>query len=107
MRCPTGRHEINVWCGFGADHERARAHVAPAMEALYATPFERFDRYVTPRPPRAGGRVPRGDLDSGCRSFNLIAANPDADEAVAGVAEVRRLLRGAVWPAPPDGRMVV
>ena len=37
-------------------------------------------------------------------SFNLIAANPDADEAVAGVAEVRRLLRGR-GRAPASGRV--
>ena len=63
-------------------------------------------RGSTPRPssassgtrPTAGPRTSppssRPTVDAGCRSFNLIAANPDVDEAVAGVAEVRRLLHG-------------
>src|SRR5262249_9437007 len=43
---PPTRHQMNVWCGFGANRANARAAVAPAMETLYATPFDRFDRYV-------------------------------------------------------------
>jgi alkanesulfonate monooxygenase SsuD/methylene tetrahydromethanopterin reductase-like flavin-dependent oxidoreductase (luciferase family) len=88
----TWHHELNVWCAFGPDRERARAHVAPAMEAFYATPFERFARYTPHGRPDDVAAFLAPYLDAGCRSFNLIAANPDADEAVAGVAEVRRLL---------------
>lgn len=88
------QHELNVWCAFGPDRESARAHVAPAMEGFYATPFERFERYSPHGRPEDVVAFLAPYVDAGCTSFNLIAANPDADEAVAGVAEVRRLLRG-------------
>jgi alkanesulfonate monooxygenase SsuD/methylene tetrahydromethanopterin reductase-like flavin-dependent oxidoreductase (luciferase family) len=99
----TWQHELNVWCAFGPDRERARAHVAPAMEGFYATPFERFARYAPHGRPEdvAGFLAPY--VEAGCRSLNLIAANPDAAEAVDGVAEVRRLLRGRV--VAPEARL--
>jgi alkanesulfonate monooxygenase SsuD/methylene tetrahydromethanopterin reductase-like flavin-dependent oxidoreductase (luciferase family) len=93
------QHELNVWCAFGPDRETARAHVAPAMEGFYATPFERFEKYSPHGRPEDVAAFLAPYVEAGCGSFNLIPANPDADEALAGVAEVRRLLH-ARFEAP-------
>jgi alkanesulfonate monooxygenase SsuD/methylene tetrahydromethanopterin reductase-like flavin-dependent oxidoreductase (luciferase family) len=92
---PT-RHQMNVWCGFGADADAARAAVAPTMEALYATPFDRFDRYVPRgRPIEVAERL--AELaEAGATAFNLIVPDPEplrAAEHAGLVAEhVRQLL---------------
>jgi hypothetical protein len=62
------------------------------MEAFYRLPFERFERYC-----------PYGTADdvaeflapyaaAGCAEFNFIAQSPDHDQAIAGVAAVKKLL---------------
>ncbi|MFP6656404.1 MAG: LLM class flavin-dependent oxidoreductase, partial [Myxococcota bacterium] len=38
-------HGLQVWVGLDADRSRARQHLAVAMEKMYQTPFERFERY--------------------------------------------------------------
>ena len=92
---PPARHAMQVWCGLADTREAARASLAPAMEAFYGLPFERFERYC-----------PYGTADdvaaflapyaaAGCTGFNLIPQAPELDQAVAGVASVRALLAGA------------
>ena len=92
---PPARHAMQVWCGFADTREAARASLAPAMEAFYGLPFERFERYC-----------PYGTADdvaaflapyaaAGCTGFNLIPQAPEQDQALAGVASVRALLSGA------------
>jgi alkanesulfonate monooxygenase SsuD/methylene tetrahydromethanopterin reductase-like flavin-dependent oxidoreductase (luciferase family) len=92
---PPARHVMQVWCGFADTREAARASLAPAMEAFYGLPFERFERYC-----------PYGTADdvaaflapyaaAGCTGFNLIPQAPELDQAMAGVASVRALLAGA------------
>ena len=45
-RDPRGfTHAINVWCGFGATREAARAPLAERMQRFYQMPFEPFERY--------------------------------------------------------------
>jgi alkanesulfonate monooxygenase SsuD/methylene tetrahydromethanopterin reductase-like flavin-dependent oxidoreductase (luciferase family) len=89
---PPHRHAMQVWCGLADSREAARACLAPAMEAYYQLPFERFERYC-----------PYGSADdvaaflepyaaAGCAEFNLIPQSPDPDQAIAGVAAVKRLL---------------
>jgi alkanesulfonate monooxygenase SsuD/methylene tetrahydromethanopterin reductase-like flavin-dependent oxidoreductase (luciferase family) len=89
---PPDRHAMQVWCGLADSKEAARACLAPAMEAFYQLPFERFERYC-----------PHGTADevaeflapyaaAGCTEFNLIAQSPDHDQAIAGTAAVKRLL---------------
>ena len=86
---------MQVWCGLADTREAARASLAPAMEAFYGLPFERFERYC-----------PYGTADdvaaflapyaaAGCTGFNLIPQAPELDQAVAGVASVGALLAGA------------
>jgi len=89
---PPDRHAMQVWCGLADSKEAARACLAPAMEAFYQLPFERFERYC-----------PHGTADevaeflapyaaAGCTEFNLIVQSPDHDQAIAGTAAVKRLL---------------
>jgi len=93
---PPARHAMQVWCGLADSRETARACLAPAMEAFYQLPFERFERYC-----------PYGTADdiaeflapyvaAGCTEFNLIPQSPDADQSIAGAAAVKRLLARAV-----------
>jgi alkanesulfonate monooxygenase SsuD/methylene tetrahydromethanopterin reductase-like flavin-dependent oxidoreductase (luciferase family) len=99
---PPGRHAMQVWCGFADTREAARAILAPAMQAFYQLPFERFERYCPSGTADdvAGFLAPY--VTAGCTEFNLIPLAPDVDQAVAGVAAVRALLRGTAparaWP---------
>ena len=86
---------MQVWCGLADSKEDARACLAPAMEAFYQIPFERFERYC-----------PYGTADdvaeflvpyaaAGCAEFNLVPQSPDHDQALVGAAAVKRLLARA------------
>lgn len=88
-------HGMQVWCGFGGSPEQARALLAPAMQAFYQLPFERFERYCPYGTPEdvAGFLAPY--VRAGCRSFNLIPCAADAAAAVEAVARVRALLGAA------------
>jgi alkanesulfonate monooxygenase SsuD/methylene tetrahydromethanopterin reductase-like flavin-dependent oxidoreductase (luciferase family) len=92
---PPARHAMQVWCGLAGSKAAARACLAPAMQAFYQIPFERFERYC-----------PYGTADdvaeflapyaaAGCAEFNLIPQSPDHDQAIAGAAAVRKLLAQA------------
>ncbi|MBJ7336759.1 LLM class flavin-dependent oxidoreductase [Mycolicibacterium sp.] len=43
---PPNRHAMTVWCGLGDTASQARSLVAPVMENLYKTPFDKFERYT-------------------------------------------------------------
>jgi alkanesulfonate monooxygenase SsuD/methylene tetrahydromethanopterin reductase-like flavin-dependent oxidoreductase (luciferase family) len=86
------QHGLHVWCGLAATHEQARKLVAGEMELLYRVPFERFERWVPYGEPDDVAAALAPYVDAGCRDINLIPVAPDADQAVEGVAEVRRLL---------------
>jgi alkanesulfonate monooxygenase SsuD/methylene tetrahydromethanopterin reductase-like flavin-dependent oxidoreductase (luciferase family) len=86
------RHGLQVWCGFGSSPGRARALLAPTMEAIYQTPFERFERYSPYGAPEDVAGFLAAYVQAGCGSFNLIPCATDADAAVDAVARVRALL---------------
>jgi alkanesulfonate monooxygenase SsuD/methylene tetrahydromethanopterin reductase-like flavin-dependent oxidoreductase (luciferase family) len=92
---PPGRHAMQVWCGLADSRAAARACLAPAMEAFYQLPFERFERYCPygTADDVAGFLAPYAA--AGCAEFNLIPQSPDPDEAVAQAAAVRKLLVAA------------
>ena len=90
-----GRHGMQVWCGIGADHVEGRAALAPAMEAFYQIPFERFEKYSPAGAPDEIATFLAPYVDAGCTSFNLIPQAPDAQTAIDGAAEVKRLLTNA------------
>jgi alkanesulfonate monooxygenase SsuD/methylene tetrahydromethanopterin reductase-like flavin-dependent oxidoreductase (luciferase family) len=99
---PPRRHGMQVWCGLAGSREQARGLLAPAMEGFYGLPFARFEKYCPYGSPADVAEFLAGYAAEGCAEFNLIPQAPDADEAVAAVAEVKRLLAGtmAAVPAP-------
>jgi alkanesulfonate monooxygenase SsuD/methylene tetrahydromethanopterin reductase-like flavin-dependent oxidoreductase (luciferase family) len=90
--CPPSRHAMQVWCGLADSRQAARACVAPAMEAFYQLPFERFERYCPYGTADDVAEFLTPYVDAGCTEFNLIPQSPDDDQAVAGVAAVKKLL---------------
>jgi alkanesulfonate monooxygenase SsuD/methylene tetrahydromethanopterin reductase-like flavin-dependent oxidoreductase (luciferase family) len=92
---PPSRHAMQVWCGFAASRQAARACLAPAMEAFYQVPFERFERYCPYGTAEDVAEFLAGYVAAGCTEFNLIPQAPDHDHAIAGTAAVKRLLARA------------
>jgi alkanesulfonate monooxygenase SsuD/methylene tetrahydromethanopterin reductase-like flavin-dependent oxidoreductase (luciferase family) len=89
---PPGRHAMQVWCGLADTRQAARACLAPAMEAFYQLPFERFERYCPFGTPDDVAEFLAPYAEAGCREFNLIPQAPDPDGAICGTAAVKRLL---------------
>lgn len=90
---PPVRHQLNVWCGIGPDAATGRERVAGQMEALYATPFERFERYVPCGPPETIAERLHEYATAGCTAFNLIVPDDEPARAIEHVGEVAKLLR--------------
>jgi alkanesulfonate monooxygenase SsuD/methylene tetrahydromethanopterin reductase-like flavin-dependent oxidoreductase (luciferase family) len=101
---PPRRHAMQVWCGLADSRQAARACLAPAMEAFYQVPFERFERYCPYGTPEdiAGFLAPYAA--AGCAEFNLIPQVPGHDDAIAAVAMVKKLLTSEFSPARPQPR---
>ena len=95
-RAPLRHHGHVVWCGFGATTAAARQHLAAAMEGLYQVPYDRFARYAPAGTPDDVAEALAPYVEAGCSTLNLIPVAADDDEAVAGCARVRELLRGRV-----------
>jgi alkanesulfonate monooxygenase SsuD/methylene tetrahydromethanopterin reductase-like flavin-dependent oxidoreductase (luciferase family) len=89
---PPIRHGMQVWCGLSDSREDARARLAPAMEAFYRLPFERFERYCPYGTVDDVAAFLAPYVEAGCTEFNLVPPSPDDDAAVDAVAEVKRLL---------------
>lgn len=89
---PPDRHAMQVWCGLADSKEAARACLAPAMEAFYQLPFERFEPYCPHGTPDEVAEFLAPYAAAGCTEFNLIPQSPDHDQAIAGTAAVKRLL---------------
>jgi alkanesulfonate monooxygenase SsuD/methylene tetrahydromethanopterin reductase-like flavin-dependent oxidoreductase (luciferase family) len=89
---PPRRHAMQVWCGLADSRQAARACLAPAMEAFYQLPFERFERYCPYGTAEDIAEFLAPYAAAGCAEFNLIPQSPDPDQALAGVAAVKRLL---------------
>jgi alkanesulfonate monooxygenase SsuD/methylene tetrahydromethanopterin reductase-like flavin-dependent oxidoreductase (luciferase family) len=83
---------MQVWCGLADTKERARAHVAPAMEAFYQIPFERFEKYSPYGTPDDVAEFLAPYVEAGCTAFNLIPQADDRDASLAGAAAVKKLL---------------
>jgi len=96
-RNPTGfEHALNVWCGFGDTRDAARAPLASGMQRFYQMPFEPFERYSPYGTPEDVAEFLYPYIGAGCSAFNVISCADDHETAVAGVAEVRDLLRTAL-----------
>jgi alkanesulfonate monooxygenase SsuD/methylene tetrahydromethanopterin reductase-like flavin-dependent oxidoreductase (luciferase family) len=89
---PPRQHAMQVWCGLADSKEAARARLAPAMEAFYQLPFERFEKYCPYGTADDVAEFLAPYVAAGCTAFNLIPQSPHQDQAIAGVAAVKRLL---------------
>src|SRR5271170_4760664 len=89
---PPSRHAMQVWCGLAESRKAARACLAPAMEAFYQLPFERFERYCPYGTAEDIAAFLAPYAAAGCTEFNLIPQAPDPDHAIAGTAAVKTLL---------------
>jgi alkanesulfonate monooxygenase SsuD/methylene tetrahydromethanopterin reductase-like flavin-dependent oxidoreductase (luciferase family) len=92
---PPTRHAMQVWCGLAGSKEAARACLAPAMQAFYQIPFERFERYCPYGTAEDVAEFLAPYAAAGCAEFNLIPQSPDHDQAIAGAAAVKKLLAQA------------
>jgi alkanesulfonate monooxygenase SsuD/methylene tetrahydromethanopterin reductase-like flavin-dependent oxidoreductase (luciferase family) len=88
---PT-QHAMQLWCGIADTKEQARARLAPAMEAFYQIPFERFEKYSPSGTAEDVAEFLSPYVDAGCTWFNLIPQAEDPDAALAGAAAVKKLL---------------
>jgi hypothetical protein len=86
---------MQVWCGFADTKERARVHVAPAMEAFYQIPFEQFEKYSPYGTSEDVAEFLAPYVEAGCTMFNLIPQADDRESALAGAAAVKKLLARA------------
>jgi alkanesulfonate monooxygenase SsuD/methylene tetrahydromethanopterin reductase-like flavin-dependent oxidoreductase (luciferase family) len=89
---PPTRHAMQVWCGLAGSKEAARACLAPAMQAFYQIPFERFERYCPYGTADDVAEFLAPYADAGCVEFNLVPQSPGPDQAIAGLAAVKKLL---------------
>jgi alkanesulfonate monooxygenase SsuD/methylene tetrahydromethanopterin reductase-like flavin-dependent oxidoreductase (luciferase family) len=89
---PPTRHGMQVWCGLADSRQAARTCLAPAMEAFYQLPFERFERYCPYGTADDVAEFLLPYVEAGCTEFNLIPQSPDDDSSIAGAGAVRRLL---------------
>jgi alkanesulfonate monooxygenase SsuD/methylene tetrahydromethanopterin reductase-like flavin-dependent oxidoreductase (luciferase family) len=87
------KHGMTFWCGFGPDRARARSLVAPAMEGLYRTPFDSFERYVPHGTAEDVAEFVAPFVEAGCTTLNFIPFAGSDEAGVDAVAEVRKLLR--------------
>ncbi len=92
---PPTRHGMQVWCGLADSREAARACLAPAMQAFYRMPFERFERYCPYGTAADVAAFLAPYVEAGCTEFNLIPQSPDDEVALDAVVEVKRLLARA------------
>ena len=101
------QHELNVWCAFGPDRERARAHIAPRWRG--STPPPSSGSSGTH--PTAGPRTwPSSSRPTSTRAAGRSTSSPPTRTPTRRSPASPRSVAfcaAAVWPAPPDGRMVV
>ncbi len=89
---PPPRHAMQVWCGIADTKEHARERLAPAMHGFYQLPFERFEKYSPYGTAEDVAEFLTPYVDAGCTTFNLIPQSDDHETALAGAAEVKKLL---------------
>jgi len=86
------QHALQLWAGLGRSRATARQHLSAAMEAAYAVPFERFERYTPFGPPAAIAEALAPYLAVGCRRFNFVPEGVSLPAAFEATAEVKTLL---------------
>lgn len=86
------QHGMQVWCSYAPSKAEARERLAAAMERTYKLPFASFERYCPYGTAEDVAAYLADYVEVGCRAFNLTTVAADATTAVAGAAEIKRLL---------------
>ncbi len=86
------QHSMTIWCGFASDKGRARGHLADAMGRYYDLTFEPFEKYSPYGRPEDIAEFVAPYVEAGASSLNLVAIAAELEEAIEGVASVKRLL---------------
>ncbi len=84
------QHALNVWIGVGDDAAEARAFLAPAMEAFYGMPYERFERWSPAGTPDDIAAFLTPYVTAGARLINLIPNGRDTEHEISASREIRR-----------------
>jgi hypothetical protein len=85
-------HSQTFWCGFGDDRGAARDQLAATMQRYYGVPFEGFEKYSPSGSPQQIADFIAPYVAAGAHVINLVPIAENLDEAIACVAEVKRLL---------------
>jgi probable F420-dependent oxidoreductase len=89
---------LQLWCNLADTDEEARAQLAPQIEAMYRTPYERFARYTICGTPDTWLARLGEFAAAGVRHFNLVFAGGDVRVQIARVAtEVMPALVESKW----------
>lgn len=91
-RSVAWRHQLQLWVGFGDDRAEARSAVAGAMESFYRVGFDAFERYTPFGTPAEVAAFFEPYVAAGLRHLSLTPCAGSATEALAGAAEVKRIL---------------
>jgi alkanesulfonate monooxygenase SsuD/methylene tetrahydromethanopterin reductase-like flavin-dependent oxidoreductase (luciferase family) len=94
------QHGMSVWCGLGTSRAEARRPLSAAMETMYGTPFDAFERWCPYGTPEEVAGFVAPYLQAGCSTLNLVPQAGDPAAAVAGVADVLSLLRLSTAATP-------
>jgi alkanesulfonate monooxygenase SsuD/methylene tetrahydromethanopterin reductase-like flavin-dependent oxidoreductase (luciferase family) len=86
------RHALYVWVGYGRSRDTAREPLARAMEAFYATPYEKFEKWSPYGTPEQVAEALAPYVEAGCRAFCINGVAADGVDVLESTAEVRRLL---------------
>jgi len=86
------QHNMTIWCGFGEDRKRAGPALSDAMQSVYQTGPEVFDRWSPAGTPEDIAEFVAPYLEAGATTVSLIARGQDFAQTIESVAEVRRLL---------------
>jgi alkanesulfonate monooxygenase SsuD/methylene tetrahydromethanopterin reductase-like flavin-dependent oxidoreductase (luciferase family) len=89
------QHALQLWVGFGGSPAKVRQQLSRTMQAAYALPFERFERYVPYGPPEAVAEALAPYLSERCRCFNFVPEGTSLRAAMEAIAEVKALLSEA------------
>ena len=88
------QHGYQVWVGLGDTPEEGSTQLGPMMERFYGMPYPAFEKYSPVGTPDDIVAWLRPLAEAGAVDFNIAPVAGTPIEALAGVAEIRRLLVG-------------
>jgi len=86
------QHGLQVWVGVDDDRARARDRLAAAMEGMYRTPYERFERYSPYGTPEQIADFLAPYHEAGCTRFNVMPVAASTEAGIDAVAAIRERL---------------